>query len=86
MLANNIDNGEEESARIGPPSSSPALDSSVLTAHKDVAPQTKGGTHCVHITADSTEENRMETEKKSSVPTTTVCVNESSSGQLQSKD
>lgn len=63
-LANNIDNGEEESARIGPPSSSPALDSSVLMAHKDVAPQTKGGTHCVHITAESTEENGMETEKK----------------------
>lgn len=40
--ANNRDKGEEESAGIDLPSSSPDLDSSVLMAHKDVALHTKG--------------------------------------------
>lgn len=40
--ADNPDKGEEESARIDLPSPSPELDSSVLMAHKDVAPNTKG--------------------------------------------
>lgn len=40
--ANNLDKGEEESAVIDLPSSSPDRVSSVLMAHKDVAPNTKG--------------------------------------------
>lgn len=50
--ADNTDNDKEESARLGLPSSSLTPDSSVLMAHKDVAPHTKGRTNHVQTSAE----------------------------------
>lgn len=59
-----IDNDEEESAGLGLPSSSSTLDSSVLMAHKDMAPHTKGRTNHVQTSAESPKENGMKREKQ----------------------
>lgn len=77
--ADSIDNDEEESARLDLPSSSLTLDSSVLMAHKDMAPHTKGRTNHVQTSAESPKENGMKRGKNNNdnVLTTIVCVNES---------
>lgn len=86
--ADNTDNDKEESARLGLPSSSLTPDSSVLMAHKDVAPHTKGRTNHVQTSAEPAKENGMKREKKKNdnVPTTVVCVKGGGSSQQQSKD
>lgn len=72
-----IDNDDEESARLDLPSSSLTLDSSVLMAHKDMAPHTKGRTNHVLTSAESPKENGAKRETNNNVLTTVVCMNES---------
>lgn len=67
-----IDN--EESVRLGLPSFSLTLDSSVLVAHTDAAPHTGGPI------ASRLQQNRLEKprqKEKTNVLSTTVCTNES---------